>query len=824
MDPVVVRIARREILAHRRAWFLSLLLIATAVAALTVLSVLIRTAQVDDQERQRRVLGSASWRLDVTPQRDRLPATPASTRDSTSFREGLAVIGADGRAERVRVSDIPLSNDLAAGIVLLAEGRAPNAREVALSQPVLTALGRQVGDQVSFEGGALRNVTISGVVVSPYQTDEFLAVLGADARDAVAAGATLKYTKLGRTEDIDKAIRELSVAAGTTDPTITVSTPRTVARDTTDFTTAQRSAVLTVVGLAMALFSTFVASAFAMAMRRQRRYLGLLSASGGTPGQLRASLLTQGGLVGASGALFGVAAGLLLARAGTPVFVALSNQAFVGLVVRWVEVGTAAVVGVIAALLAASAPAYLVGRQSVNDLLRAGLAARKPYTGSPLLSLLALVTGVTILSVQAAATVKSTPVLIFGAAALLCAFGLLAPYILYAVQDIDSLPWEARFASRDAGRNLVRVGPAAVVVASTVTCAVALTVFYATREDVERESYVSAYRSDEVEVIETAGGPQPTLSSLPQAVLTQLGVVTSGRLRLAGTLGEGESPLSSNVFIDARDGSRLPVAVGDGDTGLLLQGEEAEAALTAGKVVAFSNSGIDEEGRLPLVITDRDGATRRITLDATLIVREGQIGAAAAVIPSGVAVEAGILSRDAGLRLRTAAPQRPGQVQAAASVLLNDAPTLTLEGAQPYRPSGSRWEIVGLLWLSVAVPVTGIGTALVAGLVATEGRADAQLLRLLGATSGATRRVRVLQSVVVTSVAVAIGLAVAYMVQLATWYPVGIVLPWQLAPALGTLPLMAAAVAAWFSGRADGRAMRPVPSGGGAALPATATS
>lgn len=105
-----------------------------------------------------------------------------------------------------------------------------------------------------------------------------------------------------------------------------------------------------------------VGSAFAVGARRQIRELGLLSASGGAPGDVRRVLLAQGLVLGAVAAVLGAAAGIGLFRAAIPLYESFTDRTVWTRDIDWASVVAVASLGALSGLLAALFPAWSISR------------------------------------------------------------------------------------------------------------------------------------------------------------------------------------------------------------------------------------------------------------------------------------------------------------------------------------------------------------------------------------------------------------------------------------------------------------------------------
>ena len=132
-------------------------------------------------------------------------------------------------------------------------------------------------------------------------------------------------------------------------------------------------------GLGLLEVVLLAGAAFAVGARRQTRELGLVGASGGSARHVRRIVLAQGLVLGALGAVLGVAFGTLVAVAGRPLWEHLEN----GRIVSWgfgpYEIAGAALIGLLSGLAAAVIPA--VGAEQMRPWTRwpsaSGRAARR---------------------------------------------------------------------------------------------------------------------------------------------------------------------------------------------------------------------------------------------------------------------------------------------------------------------------------------------------------------------------------------------------------------------------------------------------------------
>ena len=145
------RMARRDLRRHARRSALIVTLVALPVAGLAAGIVLLQAATVTGEQIAAEVMGAAALRADSTDPEVTLDpaALPSGSRVLPfSATGGVLHLGA-GNVQAVSLTDLPLGDPLAAGMLDLRDGRAPGAPgEVAVSPVVLRELHRQVGDTI----------------------------------------------------------------------------------------------------------------------------------------------------------------------------------------------------------------------------------------------------------------------------------------------------------------------------------------------------------------------------------------------------------------------------------------------------------------------------------------------------------------------------------------------------------------------------------------------------------------------------------------------------------------------------------------------------
>lgn len=213
--------------------------------------------------------------------------------------------------------------------------------------------------------------------------------------------------------------------------------------------------------------------AFAVDVRRRRRDLALVAASGGSGRHLRATVLASGLLLGGSAAVGGAALGIASAS--------IVNRATGGgdvpsLAVPWLTVALTMLLGAGSGLLAALVPAAQAARM---DIVAALAGRREPpgpaRHGWPIAGGVLVLAGLT-LSVWGTRQWRELGAAA-GAALVIIGLVLACPWLVGATGRLAPLlPMPLRFAVRDAARNRSRTAPAVAAIMAAVAGITALAI------------------------------------------------------------------------------------------------------------------------------------------------------------------------------------------------------------------------------------------------------------------------------------------------------------------------------------------------------------
>jgi FtsX-like permease family len=306
------------------------------------------------------------------------------------------------------------------------------------------------------------------------------------------------------------------------------------------------AAVVLVSGMAVLEIILLAGPAFAVGTRRRQRDLGLISASGGTPSDVRRIVLADGVLLGASAAGAGLALGIAVAaisRRFVEEHLAVARSgAFRS---SAAELAAVAGLAVVTGALAAWVPAE---RSSKHEVVTA-LAGRRGITRSrrrwPILgSVLAAIGGVVAVlgsQSQDVAGPKSSPagafLILVGLALVELGLVLCTPALIGLVARLGPwLPLTVRMSLRDMARNRTAASPALSAVMAAVVASLAIGVVLIATEERERDNYRSLNQlGDDAEAAGSVAALTPgEAARATQALLAGSVVVDDPRVLEAG--------------------------------------------------------------------------------------------------------------------------------------------------------------------------------------------------------------------------------------------------------------------------------------------------
>ncbi|MFG0317316.1 MAG: FtsX-like permease family protein [Planctomycetota bacterium JB042] len=459
----MLRVERRELLRNRRRSRLIAFLVAIPVAATVGGATVWRNVEPNVDERRTREMGAADLRVDLgaaeTPD-DLTTSLPPGARIET-LRLRPETLHHAGR--RLRARAIAADPDgLARGMLRIVEGRAPaRPGEMALAPVLRDGLGAALGTSIATEDGER---TVTGVVVDPASLEMPVALLPPEAdgpfRDRALLIDVGGADAAGRTAS---ALRERGLRV----------LERSSIRPPDRF---GPTVVFLVGGIGLFEAALVVAAAFAVGLRRRRREIGLLRATGasgalvcGAVGLSAAALAAVAGAAGAS-------LGLLAAAAIHPFLDAWVGHECGRFEVAPEHVAGGVLLGIVAAALASLPPAVAATRRSI----RSALGGRRPEapkrSRGPLLGLATAGLGAVGVAIgERAGGAAGATALLLGAATVILGFGVASSGLLAAIARLAApLPPAWRLAVRDAARFRTRSGPVVTAVLAAMALCVLL--------------------------------------------------------------------------------------------------------------------------------------------------------------------------------------------------------------------------------------------------------------------------------------------------------------------------------------------------------------
>jgi putative ABC transport system permease protein len=876
-----LRIARRSVRRNPGRSLLIAVLVALPVAGATMVDVLARTLSSTERDAFA-AMGAADAEAVVTSystidfrpghgfgnpaMRARADRDPAGVDLEALLPPGSRAVRAPERrdtlvrsGDRVRVTTLVIADarePLHAHEARLDEGRAPTQPHEVLLTP---ALAERLGDlrpgaSITLTDGPALTVTGLAYQRSCLDCSEVIAAPGSTAAQfvdgPVDASEVRYFVDLARDDagvDLWPALAKQGVALtprdaylqpdryGYDDGVTSVESLQTVAM------------VILIAGLGLLEVVLLAGTAFAVGARRQTRELGLVGATGGTARDVRRIVLAQGLVLGALGAVIGVATGAALVVAGRPLWQELDSVEITSWAFGPWEIAGAALIGLLSGLGAAVVPAVGAARMRPVDALaerfRTTRRARRRATAAGG----ALVTVGAVLAlagdrqladdfaayaralaavretgeyVNAPAPVGPVSLIVAGATLLVAGIVVLAPALIVRLARVAArLPLSPRLAFRDAARHRHRTGPATSAIAVAVAGSVVLAFLAAgaVRRDEARHipalpPHVLAIDRGDADVATARRGARAAVETVPGA---QAHVVR----RPLRPLAKGESappdmpgfelyPMHDSDAEGCLRGcsfasGALAMAGSDELNAILAGGrldDEARAALAGGRAVVFDRRVLSPDGRVRVETGWDEGAEkpRTVALPARLAERRPYESLPWGLVPQAVARRQGWETAPSSVLVSLPASAARQEIEAAQAAAVNEGATAHFEDG-PDVPG----EAILLAISAIAAFVTLVGVAISVALSAAEGRADLATLAAVGAPPRRRRALAASQALLVGGLGCALGVGfgtfVAYTARATTGAP-EFAIPWgNLAVTALVVPLLAVLVATVFT-------------------------
>lgn len=826
---LALRIARREAVGNRGRSVLIVAMIALPVLGLSAADVVIRTADLDPAEQAHRALGAADLSiqrvadgpltqtarpyLDYTSQAGPVygaagvPELPAGSV-LTPTDDGSVLVRTASGERQVHAVTLDVASPLVDGLLHPLDGRLPTRDgEVAISPSLAERTGAGPGDRLWLADGSAYDVV--GLAVPPDVAGEDTVIAPPDtvafvSHDAQGRPPPRWLADLPDGTDTEALRRDLNQAGYGVVLRKWILDPAPTYRDPRE-TELLIGLTTVTVGLALLQVVLLAGAAFAVGARRQRRALGLLAATGGTPEDIGRTVLAGGVVLGLVAAVAGLVLGVLLAWPLRLLIEDRLGTVYGGWHLRWLELAAIAVLGVLTGLLSALLPARAAARQ---DPLRALLQRPDPprsglrlTTGG--LALAALGLAVTVLG--STGDPVNYPLILGGAVAVELGFVLCAPALVGAAGQLAGrAPVPLRMALRDASRHRNRSGPAVAAVMAALAGCVAVSIFFVSQDaDAERTYTPTAGPG---QVVLYAGFPTDGLS--PEVQRQVSSAVPGGELVSWQTLVRQGTPESFLNLVGSPAAGPVQVSVGGPDVLRAALGRTdaaAEQALAGGRLVIFGPSYVTAGlARMETISYDPDGTQQ--VIDS----RELPAFALPEAEPYTYALALLSPQAAAGLDLEPGGnpptyvldtPALPTDDEMDRLTALSAAGSAFSFQVETGYSSPAGPILLALLGASVVV-VLG-ATAISTGLAAADGRADLSTLAAVGAAPRTRRLLAMSQAAVVAFLGAVLGALAGFVPAAALVETLGdwpLTIPWLVVAAiLLVVPLLAAGFAGLFT-------------------------
>jgi putative ABC transport system permease protein len=840
-----VRMARRDALRNRGRSLLVVVMIALPVLALSGADVLARTMQLSTTEKINRSMGQADatamlagtvvhqtaslsaggWTADgamlvpgttayAAAKQRLLRALPPGSRLVDRVRSsgpaGTATRTGGLTASDIEIDGIDLRDPITTGLARVTRGRpAATTGEVALTPSLAKRLSVHIGADVTIRHHRLRVV---GEVHNPQAVHADMAYLLPNAfgpGDAAETSFFISSPRPIRWADV-KRLNQIGVAVDSRDVLEHPPAGVPIASSSTLAARARSIGIATVaVGLAVLEVVLLAGATFAVGARRQRRDLALVAAAGGDERAVRRVVLSAGGVLGAAGAVGGVALGVIAARFAVPVVAGLADADAGHFDLRPLELLAVAVLGVATGVAAAVLPARAAAREDVVAALtgRRGVVATARRV--PVIGLGMIVFGAAAAAYAAHPPARFTLVLA-GAVIAEIGFVVCAPAVVGGAGRVARrLPLTLRLAVRDASRHRARTGPAVAAVLAAVAGSIAMSTWIASTTAEASNSYQPQLRVGQtgIQVSPDPKAPKDRgrqllgmiTRDLPATAATPLSTSDcfSGRCRRTVVAGAASADCTDPATTPCADAiASWTVAVGDStvlDQVLGHHDAAATAALARGDLVVLDHRFI-RDGKATLVTTPVTGGDGVRQVVPAHLVDAGRAGwVTGAMLAPAAAATLHLQAQPWGYLLTTTHLPTQTEVDRAQADLGELSASVIVERGY----QRERWNY-GLLALTAAAALVTLGaTAIATALSAADSRPDLVTLAAVGAGPGLRRRFAAGQAATVATLGTALGVLAGLIPAWAVIHAHGSIpfaMPWQQVALVAVgVPLLAAA-------------------------------
>lgn len=711
-----------------------------------------------------------------------------------------------------------------AGLVVLERGQLPEANGEVMVTSALEKMGAEVGTSIEVGvDGQMKVVGIGRVGVVMRQPSN-LGVLGLPGAFEDADNET-SYL-IDQTAPVTwQAVKKMNAAGFVVRSKDVVAHPPSPDElypeelGVTSSTASSESALVMIAVTAIMIQIVLLAGpAFAVGVRRQRRDLALLAATGASPKQVRRMVLGQAVVIGLASCLAGAALGLAVAALIVRFSPDIIDQAAFGpFEVPWLPIAISIMLGVGASAVAAYVPARQASRQEVAAVLAGRRGILRSSRGWPVVGAILAVAGLVgcfTLGRQAGGesfVAASTIAIVIG-------FVLLTPMIIGVVGRLGAaLPLALRLALRDTSRQRARSAPAIAAVMAAVAGVTAFAIASSSDFEQSRREYVYEAEPGRL-VVETQADKLDEAIAAVGAATGSMSLIPMARAGI-------EDPEGAGTYVEVRSSAdyrgSFRIFVADAETvsqwGVELDTAVARA-LDDGKVVvadrAMMTDGIVEIG----VSHGEDEASLRLPAVAADL--------SVAPVPQGPEPQLA-----AAIMTRQTARTHDIPYEVATAISANDATPVSREleqaanrATQAVAPDNGHasvergfqesFTVAFFALLGFGVVAVMVGTLTATGLALSDARPDFSTLAAIGAAPRTRRRVAAAQAIVLATLGTLLGIVVGFGPGVAASWPLTsndyevsaggathvLDVPWLLLAALIVIvPMIAAGAAALFT-------------------------
>ncbi|HJP89634.1 MAG TPA: FtsX-like permease family protein [Candidatus Limnocylindrales bacterium] len=765
----LARIGWRDITRHRLRSLLIVLLIALPVAAMVGAIAILRTTAIPAERWATARFGEADLiaqgvgRVDLV--RSRLP----EGSQLEPYAEGqirLVLPGARPSAT-LRAANI---GGLAAGIYTLLEGSAPaGTSEAAISTEVARIAKLGIGDRISVEDQPDR--TIVGIIENPLYLADRSVVVDPTAYVPGEMDSAGWLIRLPNGEDPGAYGGEIKDPA-TGEPVMSLEV-----RGQSGSAVDASPTILILGTMALVEAALIASAAFAVSIRRRQRELGLLAATGATPGQLSRSVLLEALMLGLVSCVAGVIGGLTASCAFHPFLDNLTQHRNPPLVVDASGILGPMAIGLVASLVAAWLPARTVSRTPVLLALSGRRPAHRSAGRGLWLGVLVVAVGLGLTIAGATFEFDDGDIrqyLILGGAVLgTLGFGACAPWLLEQLDRVARrLPLTSRIAFRDTARARSRNAPIVTAVLAGLAAVIAIGAWSASRDAEDLRGWRPTLWPDQIRV-SGAGASQAAQELLQEpgvASATTVGqlVPTNSGAFVAFTLpdargADGKLINQADQCTNCTPGAFQPYQVIHASSATpellaLAHAQEGAADLAAGRAVIVSDR-VAVATTMRILIYSEDGTADPETIDVPVRVIPVSVSGGVlpdAFIPEPVIKQLGMVQSafsDYGgpetYVVQYAHAVSGAELDRATAIAGQHLDTVAYQDSAPVRPGqGFRLLLIAMVLL-FSLSVTGIALAL----GEAESRPDQRTLLSLGAEPRLRRRIAAARAAVLAFVA-----------------------------------------------------------------------